>query len=266
MEDDFISCIYESAVIPEKWIDVIEKFALRVGARGGNLIRNTGSEISLLPTPAIIEDVNEFECQGWQSENTRVSRLLERSQYRGFLTDLDLHTQEEIRTFPMYTEFLTPRGVDAGAATIIQGSKDQILAIAFEGFSSHDAAASAVPILDAVRPHLVRAVSLSGEIANAKAASLLDAFDTVGLAVGLLDIAGRLIDATRLFATALNDLLYDGPDRLHTGDPASDKVLSDALAVLRGGGGAINCPPQSRIWRACSASFAPRARRGARSL
>lgn len=237
MDQDLISHIYEAAVMPEKWPDVIERIALHVGARGGNLIRNSGSEITLQSSPAIREVAREFERQGWHNVNTRITRLVERSWHPGFLTDLDLHTLEEIRTLPMYVEFLTPHGGEAGAATIIQGANDEALAISFEAFLDHDAAWAAVPALDGLRPHLARAVSLSSEIARVKAETLVTAFDTMGSAVALLDRAGRIVSATRAFTATLDDLLYDGPARMRVADPLGDRSFAEALLRLQAGEG-----------------------------
>lgn len=266
MDLDLLSYIYEAAVIPEKWTDVLDRISLHVGASGGNLIRNTGSEISVHSSPAILDVTRDFDREGWNRVNSRVSRLVERSSHPGFLTDLDLHTLDEIRSLPMYVDFLTPRGADAGAATIIQGSHNDALAIAFEAFPSHDAARAAVPILDAFRPHLARAVSLSSQVARGKAASLVDAFDTVGMAVAVLDHAGQLMSATRSFAAVLDDLLYDGPKRLRIADPTGDRTFIQALSKLQSGGGGASIAIRNRWNEGRAVLHLMPARREARSI
>lgn len=233
MNDDLLDRIYEASAFPERWPDSLEQIARRVGALGGNLIRNTGSHFIVNSSRSVAGISKEFDRLGWNSDNSRVKRLIARSPYPGFLTDLDLHTMEEIRTLPMYTQFLTPRGADAGAATIIQGFSNDMLAIAFEAFQNHDAAFAAVPTLNSLRPHLARAAALSSQVSAARAASLLQAFETLGTSMALLDINGKIVMATPLFAGEFDRLVTDRTDRLHFVDPIGDERLANALARLR---------------------------------
>lgn len=233
MDQDLVGSIYEAGAFPERWLTLLELIANATSARGGNFIRNNGDTISVISSPAIAEIAREFDRQGWNRSDSRVERLVARSPYPGFLTDADIHTEEELRTLPMYTEFLIPRGGDAGAATIIQGASHDALVVAFEGFVNHQAARGAVPVLDKLRPHLARAASLSSQVAHARNLTIVEAFDTVGVSIALLDYKGRVIGATELFAQAFDVLLRDGINRLRLVDAVGDKCLTSALLSLQ---------------------------------
>ena len=207
---------------------------------GGNLIRSTANQLTLQSSPDIADVTVEFDRAGWNEHNTRVSRLLKRANYVGFLTDSDLHTQAELENLPMYTEFLNPRGCAAGAATLIQGGRDDAMVVAIEGFPSHQHSRAATRFLNRLRPHLCRALMLSSEIETARQNSLLDAFNAVGTAIGLLDVNGSLRAASSEFQAHLGELIHDTPARLKLSDPSADARFVQAMENIENWGPGIS--------------------------
>lgn len=229
---DIIGYIYEAGAFPERWPEALHKLGRSLGAMGGNLIRSTSSRLEMQSSPGVAQVTKDFASEGWNEHNSRVSRLLGRSGYAGFLTDSDLHSDEELATLPMYRDFLNPRGVAAGAGTIVQGVHDDALIVAVEGFASHAASQDAVPALDRIRPHIARAAVLSSEIQAARVGSLVRAFETVGSAIGLLDASGKLLAASDHFSHHLGKYLGDGPGRLRAIDEETDRRLSTGIAEV----------------------------------
>lgn len=230
--EQLIGTVYEASAFPDRWPATLDQIAWHFGARGGNLIRSTASSIEIVSSPSAQESAREWEQQGWNQHNTRVSRLLERGSYPGFLTDSHLHSEEELRTLPIYAEFLNPRDMAAGAATLIQGARDDGLIIAIEAFASHEASRAASPLLDRLRPHIARAAALSSQIQAARAETLIQAFDAVGSPIALLDNRGKVIGAGRCFEAEAVGLTSDGPHRLRMVDPESDRRFALALTEL----------------------------------
>ncbi|SCW80471.1 DNA-binding transcriptional regulator, CsgD family [Sphingobium faniae] len=231
--EGLIAAIYEAGALPAQWPEVLERIGARVGAKGGNLIRGSVSGIHVLSSPSIAEVTADFARLGFNRDNTRVSRCLARASHPGFLTDCDLHSIEEIRSLPMYTEFLTPRGVDAGAGTVVQGAEDDALIIAIEGFHNHSTARQAVAFLDGLRPHLARAALLGSRVQATRTETLIEAFNTAGTAIALLNADGRVLGASEQFATAFDDLLLDGGNRLLAVDGTADRQLETAFVRMR---------------------------------
>jgi DNA-binding CsgD family transcriptional regulator len=231
-EADLIASIYEAGAFPDRWPDALHKLGKALGARGGNLIRSTASHLEMQSSPDIAEVTAEFAREGWNERNTRVSRLLERSEHAGFLTDSHLHSDDELATLPMYAEFLNPHGVAAGAATIVQGARNDALIVALEAFADHPASRLAVQTLDRLRPHLARACILSSEIQAAKVSGLVQAFNSVGSAIGLLDHGGRLVAGSNQFMRYFAELMTEGTSRLRMLDDQSDQRFGLALAHL----------------------------------
>lgn len=230
--DSLIGSIYEAGALPELWMQTLEEIASSFNAMGGNLIVATPAGLVLSSSPSAADITREFDEQGWNRENSRVTRLLERADHPGFLTDRDLHTAEELRTLPMYSQFLTPRGADAGAATVIMGANDDGIIVAFEAFRDHATARDAVPWLNRLRPHLARATVLSSRIQAARVSTLLDAFSAISIPVAMLDAKGKILSATDYFFAAARDVVMDSPNRLRIADPEADARLVEALGIL----------------------------------
>lgn len=230
--DDFIASIYEAGALPELWTSTLESIARLVSAGGANLIRTSASGLTITSTPGIAEVTRDFAEEGWNEQNTRVGRLLERANHPGFLTDVDLHSQEELRILPMYREFLTPRRADAGAATFIPGSSGDGIIIAFEAFTDHDAAQSARPLLDRLRPHIARAAVLSSRIETSRIASIIEALDVISIPLALLDRRGALIAGTESFVDAAREFATETRTRLRLLDEAADNRLVQAMTKI----------------------------------
>ena len=230
--DDLVGVIYEAGALPELWGTMLDHIASRVGARGGNLIVSAAQGTVITPSPSTAEVTREFDAQGWNAHNTRVSRLLQRADHPGFLTDADLHSPEELRSLPIYTEFLTPRRADAGAATVIMGAHHDGIVLTMEAFGDHDEAHKAVPLLNRLRPHFARAAVISSRIQSAQASTLAETFDALSVPVALLDPKGKVMAATQRFADLMDDVVLDGQDRLRLTDPEADARLSSALGGI----------------------------------
>ncbi|PCE40658.1 helix-turn-helix transcriptional regulator [Rhizorhabdus dicambivorans] len=247
-----IDAIYEAGAMPHLWPDLLEKLAVLVGARGGNVIHaRTGGMVRRASSPGIEATTIQFAAEGWDRRNSRLDRYLARPPYAGFLTDSDLHSEEELRTLPIYTDFLIPRGAAAGAATLIRGATQDTVAITLEAFADHARSRSALPILDALRPHLGRAATLSGRLAMEQARAAIEALEMIGTPAAMIDVRGRLLTANDLFDRIIGKSLLDSRSRLRLKDGRSDLSLGDAIERLtaqkRGSSIAISLDDQRRV-------------------
>ncbi|MGE5566082.1 MAG: helix-turn-helix transcriptional regulator [Parcubacteria group bacterium] len=261
VSDDIIGHIYEASAFPEKWPHTLHAISTALGAMGGNLIRSTANQLTLQSSRDIAEITLEFDRAGWNEGDTRVSRLLARANHAGFLTDSDLHTESELANLPMYAEFLNPRGCAAGAATLIRGGRDDAMVVAIEGFRSHQHSRDSTRFLNRLRPHLCRAAVLSSEVEFARQSNLVDAFNAVGSAIGLLDRKGRLLGASDEFQVHLGKLVHDGPVRLRLNDAVADARFAKTIENLdsSAAGASIALRDEHKIGRAIL-NLAPAAR------
>lgn len=232
-DSDILDVVYNAALMPEAWPQTMMVIAGRVGAAGGNLIRQSDAGVDFVPTDSVADSVREFLEQGWGQQNTRVSRMVARAAHPGFLTDSHLHSKEELVNLPMYRDFLTPRGEAAGAGTLVQGAMNDALIFALEAFPSHEASRAAVPWLDTLRPDLARAMMLSAQIHREKLRASAQTLNALGLAAAFLDRKGKPLAMNHLFEGHLGVLLQDRQDRLRAVEGTSDRGLREALHQMR---------------------------------
>lgn len=233
-----IDSIYEAAVVPQNWAGVLDAISARFRARGGMLIRASSSGQSSITSPAIEETVRLFEQSPYVTQNVRVERLAAHPPHPGFLTDLDLVTEEETRTLPIYTGWLIPKGVAVGAATLINDVGDSRLLMSLEGLPDHDAARLAIPELDTLRPHIARSAMLAARFHFEKMRSSVEALSAVGFAAALIDRRGRIALANPAFQQSLPTLI--GPHgALRLPSPAAQAQLDRGLAGIDTAGASI---------------------------
>lgn len=231
-KETLIAAIYEAGAIPERWPTLMSGIGRSIRARGG-ILMCAKQNLNLRTCSADLEDlVQAFEDDGWAVDNPRTKRLIERQPYPGFLADASLSTPEELDTLPVYVDFLTPRGVAAGAATIMQGAAGDGFILAIEGFDSHDGSIAAMPFLDSIRPHLARAALLSGQLSLQRARVAVEALALMGTAAAMLDLQGRVLAANTLFEDELGSRLLDKQDRLYAADDRSDAQLEGAIRKM----------------------------------
>ena len=158
-----------------------------------------------------------------------------------FLTDLDGFTHAELDRTPMYTEFLRPRGLGWCAGTTIRVPGGDTLVFSVEkAFDRGPVAASAVKVLDELRPDLARAIVLSARLGLERARATVDAFQLLGLPAVVLLADGRVLAANPALHALRGTVSTGAGDALIFSDPRTHKVYQEALAA------ASRSPPEER--------------------
>ena len=219
-------------MLPDRWERLLGRISTAVHARGGLLLRQRDAELQRVASDSVKRIVETWDAEGWNAVNTRVSRLVEAPAVAGFVSDADLHSPEELATLPIYKDFLEPRGLAAGAGTLIDGAGGDRLMLTIEGFASHAAARAAVTELDMLRPHLARAAMLSGQLRLQSLQVAVDVLDAVGVPAATLDASHRLQAVNPRFTALIGPCIGDGQARMRLLDPTADGQLAAALDKL----------------------------------
>lgn len=196
-DDPLVDAIYEAAIVPELWRTVLAQIALRVGAQVGVFLMRDTAGVRFIGDDRGSVLMEEFIDEGWLADDY-VAPLL-RDLYPGFRAETAYRTEQEIEESAVHRGYFAPRGLVAGAATIIQGAKDDLLHLTFEGFPSHSAAEAALPLLDRLRPHLARAMSMTSRLQKRQEADLVEHLALVGTPAAVIDRGRRLRAASVSF-------------------------------------------------------------------
>lgn len=225
--------IYEAAVLPELWPDVLKGFArysqcdeaVLIAARSTNFLNWICSSPSM--NDLVIAHANRAE------ENRRTQRLMS-ARHMGFLRDMDVFKPEEIEADPLFQNFLIPNGYGTGVATHIQTpSGEDIILHAERAFRTGPVSDGTVAELDKLRPHFARATLLSTRLNLERAMTTAKTLALLGLPAAVLDSAGRALAINELLDALMPKVVLPGVNRLSLSDPDGDRLLEAAFGAFR---------------------------------
>jgi DNA-binding CsgD family transcriptional regulator len=228
---DLIDLIYEAALLPERWVSVLERLGHIVDCDKVFLFgTNEGRGVN----GAFFNEngraaMHTFISDGWAERNEQAPRTIARGDV-DFTVDLDLLTPQEIAVSPYYQEFLVPHGMAWGTGTAIQSpSDDTIIVSLHRAYNKGPVSKTATLPLTALRPHLARASLLSARLRMEEARAAVSALAAMGLPAAALHRGGRLALANPLFDALVPSLVQDRATRLSFVPEAADDLFSDAL-------------------------------------
>jgi DNA-binding CsgD family transcriptional regulator len=226
--DDRIGEIYEAAVLTDAWPTLLENLGRDTGSIGGLLFTASDHGVKWLGSPQTVKHRNDFMAMGWNEDNDRVYRLIEK-RHAGFLTETDLYPMDDLDELPVRKQFLIPRGLIAANATAIDGFQSELIIVSIEGFSSHEAARAAIPYLDGLRPHMARATALSSQLRLQQAQSVVAALELVKCAAGVVSKRRHLVAANSAFEIMFGSYLQGTAKEIHLRDRRADQIFEEAL-------------------------------------
>ena len=233
--------VYEAAVATELWPSVLEDIGTSVGGLGAVFIAIGSSEPRWTVSPRLADDMAAYASLGWIEDRSQTEPFFAEL-YPGFRAETAYRSVAEIEALAVKAEFLIPRGLIAGVASVFQGASDDALHLAVEGFKSHPLAEQAVPSLDLLRPHIGRALSLTAKIRASQTEALVKGLALNGAAAAVIGRDGRMRAANALFEGALGPLMFERRGVLLF----TDKCLQVAVTQsIRGSG--EDLPPVASI-------------------
>lgn len=223
--DEIIDRIYEASIIPDLWIDVLDRLAAIAHCDGGILVAaDSHQNIRALSSERLAPMLSAFINEGWMRQNIRASRLRSMN-YSGFVVDLDIVTPKEAETDPFYVNCLRKYGGGVGTGTVIPAPSGDLIIFNIErsyqrGFVDREV----LPALDAIRPHLARSALLSVRLGLQRAQTMTETLGRLDLPGAVFSTAGRVLSA--------NNLLEN---------------LDEQFVATAGGGIAISHPPANAL-------------------
>ncbi len=231
---DLIDQVYEAAFVPEVWNAVLGRMASMSEGFGTVLFTLNASDFRWLSSPAIQEDMAEF-VRSWANRNTRSARVLAK-RHAGFVGELDIYTRAELDAEPMYTEFLRPRGLGWGAATIVQVTTGDTLIFSMERKLARGPVEQPfIDRLDALRPHLARAALIAARLRLERAKAAADTLQAMGLAAAVLGGSGRVLASNSLLDKVTTQIISGADGRLILASRTANAMLAEALGRLESG-------------------------------
>lgn len=197
--DDIVDRIYEASVIPDLWIDILDRLAEIAKCDGGILIAADPQQaVRAVSSDCLSPMLKSFIDEGWMSQNIRAARLGSKN-YSGFVVDLDIVTPEEAETDPLYVNCLRKHGGGVGTGTVIPAPSGDLIIFNIErSYKKGFVDRAVLPALDALRPHLARSALLSVRLGLERARAMTETLSRLDLPGAVLSATGRVLSSNSL--------------------------------------------------------------------
>lgn len=239
-EDPLIDQIYEAALLPVRWQAVLGRMSGLAGGEGAVLVARGPQGLRMETSSAEFRRFVEDYFHHFPTGGERLRRLAA-LQRQGFVSDLDVFTETELRHEPMFRDFLWPRGMGQGGAAMFRLPTGDELILHVEGRRTAGPLPSRMDLapLDMLRPHVARAAMFAARLDFQAAQTAVDALTRLGLAAAALGSQMDLRLCNPDFETELatgTTWLQRGAGRIALRDPAAQSMLVAGLARLQGAG------------------------------
>jgi DNA-binding CsgD family transcriptional regulator len=243
--DGLIDRIYEAALVPGQWTQLMEDLAAAAGCQGGLMV----SARDHVPNKMVFTDGMEELCrrastEGWWERNTRGKVLLSLPSEE-FHSDADHFSMQDMSREPVYRDLLWPLGMGYAAATHIQIPNGDTLILSLERMRDlGPVPADAIDGLTRLRPHIARSALLASRLSFARIQSANEAFGKTGMPSAAVNRVGKVIDSNTLFQERFDQTPVGAGDRLRLCSAESNRVLDECLAAAQSGNDTV--PMSSR--------------------
>lgn len=229
-----IDHIYEAAFMVDHWETICVKLSEHVGAYSASLITVGDSQsFNSVCSPIVREDMRRFSESPLRFQNVRPARHMAMSPF-SFMRDIDLMSEEEIARDPIYTEFLYPRGLGWTVGDMIQEPSghtiifDLIRTTAAGPFTRTD-----VDQLNALRPHLARAATMSSRLQFERINAAVQALELVGVPAAVIASDGMVLAANSALQSVAPQVVVAAFDRLAFGFADTSVKFAETLQHAR---------------------------------
>lgn len=236
-----IEAIYEAAVMPEQWANVLGQIAEGGGFAGGvitaaphiraEVLETIKPRLRWIASPAMEAAATRYFEEGWYARCGCARRGIKLA-HPGFVADTDLFTQEEMNSEPAYT-FFQQYGFGSLAALFLRlPSPSETFIFSFDRWlEDGPVSREMLAQLDPLRPHLARAALISSRLGLERAHSAAQALAILGLPAAVLCPKSRILAANALMQALMPSRVgEDARGRLQLADRRANELLSRALA------------------------------------
>ncbi len=237
--------IYEAAVVPEQWPQVLDKLSAQVCAEGAILANVSEPDCPWFSSDGVTELYERFFERGLAYDNPKTQALLE-STYPGFISDALYLGEDWMARQDVYRDFLWEHGFGYAAGTTIRIPSGDVVAFSIEKKRDLGPVEQKdLDVLDGYRPHLARAALLASQLQFARMEAALQALQLANLPTAVVKANGRVIDCNAAFNELSPQIVVQARDRLGFRDDRSNRFFRSVLLEAKERGQRTSAPGHS---------------------
>ena len=227
--------IYEAAIIPDQWPEVLSDIARATEARGGVLFSVTDATSSWTSSAGVRDLMSEFVTSGWVAKNPRMEIGFRRELHLQprFVVEADFFDDRDLSEMEIYRDFYLPIGLGHSAGTVASLPHGDMLCFSFERDYDRGPFSDAERrSLDGIRPHLMRASMLTARLGMERVRTAVETLAQLGFAAAAVALDGRTLVTNDAFDQPEHPWTTRGRDRIALNDAAGNEMLQRALSVV----------------------------------
>jgi DNA-binding CsgD family transcriptional regulator len=249
MDAHLVDRIYECPFVPELWPDVLAQLANIATARSGWLFIVDGEKQNFVGSNEMVRKVVQpLITNRMIVPSQRFTRLCV-ARHPGFLRELDIYTEEELRSDLLYRDVLYPRGLGCAAATtFVLPTQERVLVSLEREIARGPVEPDAIEKLNTLRHHIARSALVAARLQLGRARAASTTLAALGLPALVLDDKGKALAANQLIESLSGIVLWHPRDSIGLADSAADQLLREAIANINStnGGCARSFPVRDR--------------------
>jgi DNA-binding CsgD family transcriptional regulator len=232
MNHQLIDRIYESALVPELWPDVLDELAVLVEARGAQLFAVRDKVMSWTTSATLTDVFKKYVDDGWFAKCDRRVCLFSQNK-PSFLVEHDFWTTEQLEENEIYRDFFRPNGLGWSANTgLAMPTKDNIVFTVERDYVRGPIEKEKVEALNELRPHLARAALISARLSLKSVQGANNTLTALGLPALVLDEDGVVVEANTLMQDLSDHIHWRAHNRIALNDKTANTQLWATLPKL----------------------------------
>jgi DNA-binding CsgD family transcriptional regulator len=232
MNTQLIDRIYESALVPELWPDVLDELAQLVEARGAQLFAVREKVMNWTTSAALTDIFKSYVNDGWFARCDRRVCLFSQNK-PSFLVEHDFWTNEQLDGNEIYRDFFRPHGLGWSASTgLAMPTRDNIVFTVERDFKRGPIEPDKINALNELRPHLARAALIAARLSLKSVQGASNTLTALGLPALVLDEDGVVVEANVLMQDLSEHIHWRAQGRIVLNDKTANALLWAALPAL----------------------------------
>lgn len=250
-DDDFVAVehlVYEAAVVPERWPDVLARLGEVSHSAGGALLCINERGPHLANAPALDVVARRFIEEGWIHRNGRAMRAAGHGLVGSprFVNEDDYFGPGDAEADPMVNQLFRAEGFGWAAGFMVQLPHGDLVVMNVEQYYERGPIrGDDLARLDSLYPHLARAAMLAGRADLQRVSTAVETLGALGLPAAAVSPSRRVVLANRGFADASRIWTTRGGERLALHDAAADALLGDGIELAATAEGPRSVPIRS---------------------
>jgi DNA-binding CsgD family transcriptional regulator len=241
MNEDVIDRIYEAALVPELWPDVLDAMSAISGSAGGALlVTDDHHPPRWSASDVVAPSLRTYIAGGAWKNNKRPKQLLSAG-LRGFSRDVDVWSAQEIERYRMSDE-RQQHGLGWQLGTVIPMPSGEIVIITLDrriADGPHDVEMREA--VDPLFPHLARAGLLASRLGMERARTAVATLEALNLPAAVTTASGHVLVQNALWE-ASKVVLPSAHGGVSLPDASADDLLRDTFSGSVGGATSRSIP------------------------